>query len=1080
MGNKSPFVHLHLYSFYSIGESLCSVENLCNRVAELGMPAVAITDKNSLASVPDFVPLAQRYGIKPIVGLEKNVIPFSEKLKNIECSLILLSTNEKGYSNLVKLLNYSLPNVDFINNCKEGIIALSDGTTGEIVKLLKLGEKKSAYEVACIFQELFGKNNFYLEFPLSTFTTNSHLAGELLELSKITEIPIVITNPVRYLLKEDARVFYYFKKFLGSQNEDSKVSLNTATAELVESESYLKDYNEICSALAAFSLPSKLLNNSLNIAERCQIISNYRPSKSPYFEPPKGYDSDSYLWSLLQQGLRERYSKITSTIRNRLSEEFNLLRKKNWFEYMLIIYDLTHYLRTQNILINLDRSPLGYSLIAYLLKITNIDVIKYELPADFFYQEETVLPVIEIEYSKKEKILPYLRNRYGNERVCSPAYYITSVLTFDKKEVKVIVSSKPDENTIIISREHIDSQFPIFKDPKKENYYLQFAVRQIKNWPLVILKLRKNNILLALEDILKLINIRHEKKIQLQTIPYSTSYIYKTIRKGETIAVPYLESLSIRSLCRQLKPMDFSTLEIALLLHRCGYPSAEIINRYLSAKTEKEKEEISNFLFSFYVERILELIKKTTNFKESESYSFLAKLIESTSTQRTLLEELKSIYIRSSTRAGFKTHQAEQLLASIIEATKHKVSKLEILYLCKLASQCLYLKINYPSEYMFGMLRIRGKSIRKRNNYINEARRLGIKILPPDVNVSFASLSLENNHIRLGLTDVKGIGNKVALNIISEREKAPYSSLYNFCKRIDPQIVTRKTIETLIYAGAFSTCCPNLSKAQLLAILDETLRKARSFSEKTGELTLFDLSLYSVPEEAEEDKAPLLEEFSLEKILDLEKKSTGVFITAPPLTPYEEFVSKFLPDRVCIKDIVLFVQNEKKVKVAGIIVEKQITTRNGKTAWNIYVEDDTGILKLPLSSQISIEYSDLINEGNSVLVFLRLRPGEYRTNILVDKIFSLKEISNPLSGILEISLSRELSKYEAKSLYHFLSQYKGNNQIRLIINGLLRFDGYYGRIQKIKIMLNKWLLYTLEEKLKPCTIKIIEEDKFLF
>ncbi|MFB3897556.1 MAG: DNA polymerase III subunit alpha, partial [bacterium] len=988
---------------------------------------------------------------------------------------------------------------------------------------LRQNQVTFASEAVSQFNIQFGDKKFYLELIGENEPDRDIVNSSLIALAHQFSIPLVATNNVLYLTAADALASRILRSF------DTGVSLMLP----VVPDRYLKNTVEMT---AIFNEYPDAVENTRWIADRCDSYLPHNFSQMPYFAPPTGYDTESYLWELCQRGLTQKYHKPSLGLRQRLNEEFGLLRKKGWMDYTLILWDFVRFLREKEIQFSLDRTVHSYSLLNYVLGITKLDVAPYGLSSDFFYYGKTSpYPAAEFEFDMREKELAinYFRSRYGaahiggtiqytsysisrwisevagrlhipTEKVAPILPYFTpgtkatveEVVKQEKelaKKIKgqedleqlltavnalqyVYLNQEIESKTVVIARDPLFANYPL-SYREDGSIYLQYTAAQVTGVKLLGIELRSQPILSAISDTVAQLRKRHAKSVDIESYDLDDSRIYRSVQNAETIAIPYLESSSLRSLLQELTPRNFLELTTTIALHRCGYPSGKLISDFLAgAKPNKAILSLHSTLkqilgstrgMILYQEQLLDLVKVVTGLPVSEVNEIVQHLLTAQKFRKT--DEIRKRFIRSSTQAGFTETVADKIWEFLIANLGHMVSKPEIIAAMDLSIRCAHLKKDHPVEYFYGMLSQYSASDIRLSSYINETKRVGVLVRGPDINHSLPGLSLEDGSLRMGLTSVNGVGEKVAENIIAARTQKRFVSLFDFCRRTNPMLVTSRIIENLILSGG----CDSLVRyrSQLLAILDETITRARHFASLESGHTLFDLKPYTVDENSITDPYPEIDEFPLVEKLANEKKTTGVYISASPLSPYQEFLKRI--EAKSIRSIPRFTgTTAAKYDIAGIVAEHTALTKKGKSGLHLYLEDHSGTIRLTLTSKQTTQYQHLIDQDHPLLVTVSVEKTDDRPGLVVDQISDLTELSRNLAGTLFIDLNQELDRKQYKTLLALLQQHRGTSPVTIAVAGKLRDDGYYSKLSRMTCGATPWLINEIQSILKPALTSV--------
>ncbi|MCX7919261.1 MAG: DNA polymerase III subunit alpha [bacterium] len=1132
------FVHLHVHTQYSLRNGLTTVESLCARVRELGMRAIAITDYQSLAAVPELMQYAEQYDLKPIFGAQvdvgsilqespiQNQSTISERPKHIY-SLILLATNAVGFKNLVRIVNQANQlaslkkgpiSISYIIQHQDGLIILSGGYKSEIAFRLRQNQLTLASEAVSQFNSLFKDKNFYLELIGENEPDREVMNAGLIALAHQYALPLVATNNVHYLTAEDAVA----SRLLNSMKTGVSLILPMVPDRYVKTGAEMQ---------AIFPAAPEAVENTRWIAERCEHYHPHTVHQMPYFPVPTGYDTESYLWELCQRGLTQKYHKPTLALRQRLNEEFGLIRKKGWIDYTLLLWDICRFMRERQSQFSLDRTALSYSLVNYVLDITRLDVVKYQLGYDFYFFGNTQpYPMVEFEFDGREKdaVLAYCKNRYGAAHIGGTIQYTSNSLTRWLSEAAALLRISPETlhsilpyfssrtkmtvesiiaqekelarkiadnqellllcnavkslqhvylaqeinpRLVVIARDPLFANYPL-SYREEHNIYLQYPAEMVPRVKLFGIELRSQPLLAAIADTLAQVKKRHAISLDLFSFDLEDKRLFKMIRNAETVGLPHLDSSSIRSLLPELSPRNFTELLTAIALHRCGYPSGKLIADFL---TGTKPNKALNTLHSatkqilhstrgmiLFKEQVYDLVKTFTGLDPRGVHEIVQHLLSKPKIRKA--DEIRNQFLRAGNQAGFTDFIGEKVWQFLITETGNTVTKPELIAVLELSLRCAQLKKNYPVEYFYGLLQHYESSKVRVNRYVNETKRLGITVRGPDINHSQASLILEDGALRFGLMLVNGVGEKVAENIISARGNKRYTSLFDFCRRTNPNLVTQRIIENLIRAGA----CDSLVRyrAQLLAILEDTVKQARHYASLDSSNTLFDVSAYTVAEESITDPYPDLEEFTLAERLAFEKQATGIYLSASPLAPYQDFLTRIGIKPICT--IPRFTaKNTGPYYLAGTIAEYTTSAKKGKLNIHLYLEDDTGIIRLSLNAKQFNRYRSLIEQDRPLLVCISIERTDDRPTVTVHQLFDLSAISKQLQGTILIESKTEFNRKQLKSLYTLFRQHRGTNPVTITVAGRIRTDGFYGKLLRLKLMATPWLIQKLLSDFSP-------------
>lgn len=650
MSNK--FTHLHVHTSYSLLDGSARINKLIEKAKALNMNSIAITDHGSMFGIIEFYKQAIKHEIKPILGCEIYLTKGDYKDKSNkereQYHLILLAENQIGYSNLMKIVSegfvngfYYKPRVDkeLLEKHSEGIIALSACLGGEVQKHLLYNEYEEAKALAIRYNNIFGQDNFYLELQDHGMKEQKLVNQQLIRISKETNIPLVATNDIHYIEKEDAKVHDVLLCI-----QTGKIRSEEKRMKFPSDEFYLKSYEEMKDL---FPNLEEALENTTKIADRCNVEIDFDTMHLPEYDLPEGYTNSEYMRELCQKGLEERYENITDEIKERLEFEIKTIENMGYVDYFLIVWDFIKYAKDNEIMVGPGRGSAAGSLVSYTLGIIDIDPIKYDLLFERFLNPERIsMPDVDIDfcYERREEVIEYVVNKYGKDRVAQIATFGTMAargairdigraidmpygevdqvakqipteigMTIDKAlgvntELKNIYDN--DENIkelidlaraveglprhtsthaagVVISKLPVTEYVPLSRN--NESITTQYTMTELEELGLLKMDFLGLRTLTVIRDALKLIEDNYEKQVDFSKSNHDDPNIYKMFSRGETLGIFQFESSGMRQFLKELKPTGFENIVAANSLYRPG-PMAQI-PRYIENKENPSKIE---------------------------------------------------------------------------------------------------------------------------------------------------------------------------------------------------------------------------------------------------------------------------------------------------------------------------------------------------------------------------------------------------------------------------------------------------------------------------------------------------------
>ncbi|WP_053956280.1 DNA polymerase III subunit alpha [Inediibacterium massiliense] len=685
------FVHLHVHTEYSLLDGATRIKDLIKKVKELGMKAIAITDHGSMFGVIDFYKECKKHGIKPIIGCEvytasrtmKDKDPIKDKRMG---HLVLLAKNQLGYQNLMKIVSlgyvegfYYKPRIDLsvLQKYSEGIIALSACLAGEVQQHLLDNNYEEAKKHAKRLQEIFGEDHFYLELQDHGISEQKIVNEQLIRLSSETGIPLVATNDVHYLKKEDAPIHDVLLCIQTAKTLEDEDRMKFPTPEF-----YLKSPQEM---EELFSYAKEALDHTAKIADLCHVEFDFNQMHLPNYEVPQSYTAKEYLRKLCKEGLKKRYENITEKLKERLEYELNTIETMGYVEYFLIVWDFIRYAKENNIMVGPGRGSAAGSIVSYTLGITDIDPIKYNLIFERFLNPERVtMPDIDIDFcfERRQEVIDYVVRKYGKEKVAQIITFGTMAaraairdvgraMNISYGEVDTIAKQIPmqpgitidkgleinpslkdiynrDEKAkylidvaravegmprhasthaagVVISKKAIDEYVPLYVH--NEGVTTQFTMGTLEELGLLKMDFLGLRNLTVIRDALESIKRNYKVEIDFSSMPYTDPKVYQLISKGDTLGVFQLESAGMRQFMKELKPDCFEDIVAGISLYRPG--PMDSIPKYIEYKNNPEKiqylhpklEPILNVTYGclIYQEQVMQIVRELGGYSYGRS-----------------------------------------------------------------------------------------------------------------------------------------------------------------------------------------------------------------------------------------------------------------------------------------------------------------------------------------------------------------------------------------------------------------------------------------------------------------------------
>lgn len=1133
------FVHLHLHSEYSLLDGSTRISLLPKRVKELNMNAVALTDHGNMYGAIAFYKACKDEGIKPILGCEVYISKKDLSIKdksNERYHLILLAENNEGFKNIMKIVSigfvdgyYYKPRIDkeVLKKYSKGIIATSACLGGEVQKLILNRDIEAAKKSALEYRKIFGENNFFLELQDHGMPEQARVNRELINLSKELEIPLTVSNDVHYLNKDDAKSHDVLLCIQTGKTVNDENRMKFPSDEF-----YLKSPDEMA---ALFPENKDALENTVEIANRCNVDIKFHDLHLPDFSVPSEYTHEEYLKKLAVEGMYNRYENVTDEIKNRFEFEFNTIRDMGYVDYFLIVWDFIRYARKHEIQVGPGRGSAAGSVISFCLGITDVDPLKFDLLFERFLNPERVsMPDIDIDfcYERREEVIEYVNRKYGDSHVAQIATFGTMAarnairdvgraldmsyakvdyiakqipqalnMTIEKaleisESFKSIYEKEDDSKELIdmaikleslprhtsthaagvvISKDELTEYVPLTRNDKI--IATQFNMIELEELGLLKMDFLGLRTLTVIRDAINLIEENYGKKISFEKFDYNDPDVLKMFARADTLGVFQFESSGMRAFLKELKPDEFSDLVAANALFRPG-PMKQI-PKFVGSKHDKSKisylhpklEPIlkSTYGCIVYQEQVMQIVQQIGGY--SLGRADIVRRAISKKKMKVMEEERKNfIYgnveeeVSGAIANGVDEKTANEIYDLIIDFADYAFNKSHSVAYSVVAYRTAWLKYYYPREFMAAQTSTYTNDIKQVSLYIEEIKRLGIEILPPNINYSFKNFTVEDGKIRFGLKAVKNVGNNLIDVIVKARDNGKFKSLKDFVDRInaiDKSALNKRAVESLIRCGAMDDF--NGNRAQYLAIYEKVISSSSNTAKNNvvGQFSLFESS------DVQED-LPSLKDFSQKDKLDMEKEVVGIYISGHPLDPYRELIEKSADTNTneIFEKYRENMLNNSKVKVGGILkAKKTMITKTNKMMAFAQLEDLFGTIELVIFPNVFSKYRELIEDENVVFVEGHFQESEIEEpKILVDKISKIKM---PTNKKLYISVNSMRDK-NLREIRNILKDYNGNTPVIFYEEESKKAFGTEN---------NLWIDENLFEELRDELILFTENDK---
>ncbi|HET7027436.1 MAG TPA: DNA polymerase III subunit alpha [Candidatus Limnocylindrales bacterium] len=1050
----NDFVHLHTHSEFSLLDGLGRIPDLVDTAASHGFDQLALTDHGALYGAVAFHQAARAKGIKPVIGVETYVARRSMRDKEGKADsqpfhLILLAKDWTGYRNLCRLVTdahvdgyYYKPRIDreHLARHSEGLIGLSACLNGEIARSLEVDDWESARRLAGEYGDIFGTGNFFLELQDHGLAEQRRLNEQLLRLAPETGLPLVVTNDLHYVRRDQHDAHDVLLCVGTASNLDTPGRMKFETEDF-----YLKTAAEM---EALFPDQREALLNTRRIAEMCDVELPLNQLRIPHFPVPDGQTTETWLRSECERGLADRYGTVTPELQARLDYELGVIISMGYAGYFLIVADFVRFAREQGIQTTCRGSAPG-SIVTYTLGITPVDPIAYQLPFERFLNPDRVtMPDIDVDFQddRRDEVIAYVARKYGADHVAQIITFGTMlaraairdvgrVLGFGYGEVDRIAKAVPNQLGIrleealstapalremvdsdpgvgrlidlaqqlegvarnasthaagvVISREPLTEIMPLQKATNSEALMTQYEMHGVEALGLLKFDFLGLSNLTILHDAVELVRSNRGVDIDLDRIPLDDAKTFELLASGETTGIFQLESPGMRRYVRELRPTSVFDLAAMVALYRPG--PMDNIPAYIRRKHGEEKVTYLHPLLEPYLDKtygifvyqedIMAAAMALGGFTgpEADTLGYAIRKKKSA-----VLRAQREKFVGQAAERGVEPAVIDAVFKAFEPFERYGFNKAHATCYGLVAYQTAYLKANFTVEYMTAVLSAFRDNGEKVAAAVAECRRMGIEVLPPDVHRSGVEFTVEGPSIRFGLLAVKNVGEGAIDSIVAARgEGGPFRSLTDFCSRIDLRLGNRKVLESLARVGALAAFG---HPAQVLAGLDDAMAAAQAVQRDriTGQTSLFDIA---VSEDAVSLERPLpdVPEEPMRVRLRWEKELLGLYLSEHPMgevaSEVGAYVNAYSGD---LRDESL---DGQRVVIGGIVTGvRSVVTKARQTMAVATLEDLQGAIEVVVFPRTYEQTAGTWQEGAILLVAGRIDHRAEEVSLLADLV----------------------------------------------------------------------------------------------
>ena len=1152
MNSGEQFVHLHVHTEYSMLDGAARLDDLFARVQALGMPAVAMTDHGNVFGAFDFYKAAQRYDVKPIIGMEGYYAPqgrferrafdfgggFDEgtpedptagRGKHSYTHMTLWAENTEGMHNLFRLSSlasmegyYHKPRFDreLLSQYGSGLIGTTGCPSGEVNRWLQAGQYDRALAAAADFRDILGPGNYFCELMDHGLQIERRFREDLLRIARTLDLPLVATNDSHYVHAEDAAT------------HDVLLCIGTRTT-MDDPKRFRFDARDFYITTAAemqqrWSELPEACANTLLIAERCNVSFVEGADLLPAFPVPEGETEESWLIAEVERGLHKRYpAGIPDAVRTQADYETRVICQMGFPGYFLVVADLVRHAKEQGIRVGPGRGSAAGAMIAFALGITDLDPIQHGLLFERFLNPERVsMPDIDIDFDERRRadMIRYATEKYGEERVAQIVTFgsikakaaikdsarvlgypyalgdrITKAMppsvmgkdislagVFDEAdprykeaaEFRTLIDGDDDVRRIvetargleglkrqpgvhaagvILCREPLLDVIPVWRREQDGAVITQFDMGACESLGLLKMDFLGLRNLTVLDDCLRNIEANGHESIEVESLPLTDAATFELLARGDTLGVFQLDGAPMRALLRSMQPDSFEDISAVLALYRPGPMGANAHNDYADRKNKRKPvvpihpelaeplEEILGDTYGLivYQEQVMAIAQKLAGY----SLGNADLLRRAMGKKKKEILEKEFVPFRDGMRAnGFSEDAITRLWEILVPFSDYAFNKAHTAGYGMVSYWTAYLKANYPAEYMAALLTSVKDDKDRSAIYLNECRRMGIKVLPPDVNESDFDYTPRGTDIRFGLSAVRNVGANVVGSLIeTRRTKGRFEGFHDFVAKVDATVCNKRVFESLIKAGAFDAL--GHTRKGLLQVHEQVVEAAVEVkrAEAVGQFDLF-----GGLTEGADALMPNVEispgEWEKSVLLAHERDMLGLYVSDHPLHGLEQLLAQ-LTDRS-----IASLHTDDRVDaivttLGGLVTSVQRKTTKQGSPWAIVgLEDLEGSAEILVFPQVYQAVSTSLVEDTVLVVKGRVDRSDDDGLRVVALEITTPDVSSAVSGPVRLTLAaNRCIPPLVDRLKAILAMHPGTSEVHLHLTGgtsttVLRLD----------------------------------------
>jgi len=1109
---SEQFVHLHLHTDYSLVDGLVRIKPLMKALSDAGMPAIAVTDQHNLFAAVKVYKAAQQSGVKPILAADLRLRDPDDAKKSSR--FVLLCQNTEGYLNLSRLLSRAymegqhlgepMLELDWLDGQTDGLICLSGAREGLLGKALLNNLTDNAKHIIDHWTGLF-PDRFYLELVRTGRDDEERYIQAALDLAESNDLPVVATNDVRFLEPDqfeahEAKVCVSEGRLL----DDPRRARNYSDQQ------YLKSAEEM---IALFSDIPEAIENTIEIAKRCNAQLTLGEHYLPDFPVPEGMTIGEFFSQESYEGLEERLPVLfpepadlennRKQYEDRLQIELDVINEMGFPGYFLIVADFIKWSKNNEVPVGPGRGSGAGSLVAYALKITDIDPLQYDLLFERFLNPERVsLPDFDIDFCMegRDRVIEYVSQHYGRDHVSQiitfgtmaakavirdvgrvlgfpfglvdglaklVPFEIKMTLTkaleqepllqerYDKEEdVKTLIDLAlqlegltrnvgKHAGGVVIAPKKLTEYTPIYCEQNGASLVAQYDKDDVEDVGLVkfdFLGLKTLTVIdWAVKNVKQMLPADEADKIDIALLPLDDKASYDLLKRAETTAVFQLESRGMKELIKRLQPDTFEDIVALVALFRPGPLQSGMVDDFVNRKHGRAKVDYPHpdlepvlkptYGVIVYQEQVMQIAQVLAGYSLGGA-DMLRRAMGKKKPEE--MAKQRELFLAGAKNRDIDEKTAGPIFDLMEKFAEYGFNKSHSAAYALVAYQTAWLKAHYPAAFMAAVLSADMDNTDKIVGLIDDCRDLGLNVLAPDVNSSKIQFTVaDDKSIRYGLGAIKGVGEAALTGIVSEREQGqPFTSLYDFCQRVDMKKVNRRVMGSLVKAGAFD------SLGGHRASLEASIRKALQIADQhrdnstSGQNDMFGLLTVDESEHVEE---PLLfaPEWSEEQLLIAEKETLGLYLSGHPIDRYTEELSRFIPKKITDLDAPEskgYQRNEISVITAGLIVAiRTMKAKNGGRMAFITLDDQTARLEVRVFAEVYEKYQTLLQPDKLVVIQGKIGQDNFTGGLAAtaESVYDIARAREMCGKALVVNIDSDNNGNEwIASLQHTLTPYR--------------------------------------------------------